>query len=106
VGAADVAVFAGTAWFDTADVPITGQRQAQRQGVQRAQFASMRMLPNGHFQATVVASAGQDYLIEVSTDLVAWQQLGTVEIGVNGQALFVDERAAAKRAFYRTVLVP
>ena len=104
-GASDVAVFAGTAWFDTAEVPITGQRQAQPQAEGAAQFVSVKMLSNGHFQATVIGAAGATYRILVSTDLVTWQQLGTLQIGANGQAVF-DQQAAGKHVYFRAVLGP
>jgi uncharacterized repeat protein (TIGR01451 family) len=106
VGASGLALFAGTAWFDTVDVPITGQRQAQPQAEGAARFVAMQMPPTGHFQATLIGTAGRTYQIEASTDFLTWQQLGTVQIGANGQALVVDQRAAAKRAFYRAVLAP
>ncbi|MFO1499253.1 MAG: Ig-like domain-containing protein [Verrucomicrobiota bacterium] len=61
-------------------------------------------LQDGHVQLELAGPAGNQYVLEVSTDLVNWVQLAPVFLP-DGQIAFKDEtNQAAQKRFYRTRL--
>lgn len=70
-------------------------------------FVSFSLLGNGYFEFTVSGQANKTYIIEGSTDLVNWTQLGTGTAGVGGMFQFTDSNAPGfGRRYYRAVSAP
>jgi hypothetical protein len=60
------------------------------------------IVTNGNFQLQLAGTAGSNYVIQSSTDLVHWTSLLT-NVTRNGFVNFIDTNSLAPRCFYRSV---
>ena len=70
-----------------------------------SQPSVITQLPNHQMQLTFPAVGGGNYVIQASTNLIHWENLGTAA-SVNGQVQFTDSYDNYTRRFYRVQAVP
>ena len=66
---------------------------------------SLTHFPNGQFQFSLAGAGGSEYEILVSTNLLNWSQLVTVEM-TNNACVILDTNTNLSRRFYRAMLLP
>ena len=64
------------------------------------QFQSIARQPDGNIALTLSSALGDGFWLERSTNLLAWQTLGSLLL-TNQPATFVDSNATAEASFYR-----
>jgi hypothetical protein len=102
VSAHGVIKFDGVVSFDGMDVSVVGGLQT----VAASKLGSLVKGPNNRFTLNFDGSAGKDFGIEVSNDLINWKQIGKLR-NENGHAAFSDDDMTSKKqTFYRAVELP
>jgi hypothetical protein len=92
----------GVASFDGNDVPLGGQTQS----VASSQLGAPGRNDHGGIDLTLTGGAGQNFAIEVSTDLVNWTQLKTFN-NLRGLLHFEQSNTQQLRQqFFRAVVLP
>ena len=61
---------------------------------------------SGHFQATLNGMATSNYIVYMSTNLITWQQWGTVTAQSVGTTNIIDANSGPRVRFYRAVRTP
>jgi hypothetical protein len=80
---------------------ISQYRNAWKDAVQQSLKVTAH-LASGQPLLEFEAAPGDTFIIEISTDLIEWTELGTISAGPDGTVRFQDENSAgADRRFYR-----
>lgn len=86
------------AFIDNLNLPIFVATNASSRAV-----LSLRRLFDGTFQLRAVGQPNQQYVVQVSTNLLRWDALST-NIAVNGSFQFVDPVNTSRARFYRVII--
>ena len=100
--AVDRAVFQGVASFDGVSSAIDGVADVWRQGVV-PRFTSLPVIEDGNLVLRTFGIPGQEYLMEASTDLENWSEVGRGLAGTQGEWVWAESYSSVIPArFYRS----